>query len=87
MYIHNSVGAVHRLSSMLWTQIALEKELWTCIPTVLQVNIKTILRNAVSIRWNDNNSVWHIPTRYISVYTRIYTYIHQHSINNSIPLD
>ena len=39
---------------MLWTQIALEKELWTGIPTVLQVNIKTILVNAVRVRWNNN---------------------------------
>ena len=44
-------------TSMLWTQIALEKELGTCIPTVLQGNIKTILLNAVRTRWNNNNCV------------------------------
>ncbi len=79
MYIHvytwsNFVGAVLWLSSMLWTQIALEKELWTYIPTVLQVNIKTILLDAVRIQWNYNNSVLRIPTMYISVYTRIKTH-------------
>ena len=62
---------------MLWTQIALEKELGTCIPTVLQGNIKTILLNAVRTRWNNNNcvlltvkSTW----EYILVYTHIYCY-------------
>ncbi len=39
------VDAVLWFSSLLWTQIALEKELGTCIPTVLQVNIKMILLN------------------------------------------
>ena len=51
------VGAVLWLSCILWTQIALEKELGTCIPTVLQGNIQTILLNAVWIRWNNNNCV------------------------------
>ena len=75
----NFVFAVLWLSSMLWTQIALEKELGTCIPTVLQVNIKMILLNAVRIWWNYNNRVLRIPTMYISndlayilVYTNIY---------------
>ena len=73
------VGAVLWLSCILWTQIALEKELGTCIPTVLQVNIKMILLNAVRIWWNYNNRVLRIPTMYISddsayilVYTNIY---------------
>ncbi len=73
MYIHvhtwsNFVGTVFWLSSMLWTQIALEKELGTCIPTILQVNIKTIFLNAVRIWWNYNYSVLHIPKLYISVF-------------------
>ena len=77
MYIHvytwtSFVGAVLRLSCILWTQIALEKELWMCIPTVLQVNIKTILLNAVRIWWNYNNRVLRIPTMYILVYTHLY---------------
>ncbi len=84
MYIHvftwtSFVGAVLWLSCILWTQIALEKELGTCIPTVIQVNIKTILLNAVRIWWNYNNRVMRIPTVYISddsayilVYTNIY---------------
>ncbi len=92
MYIHvytwtNSVDAVLRLSSMLWTQLALEKELGTCIPTALQVNIKTILLNAVRIWWNYNNRILRLPTMYISLYTSIYTHIHQHLMNNCIPLD
>ena len=62
-------------TSMLWTQIALEKELGTCIPTVLQGNIKTILLNAVRIRWNNNNCVWLTVTTYMRVYTSIYTHI------------
>jgi hypothetical protein len=84
MYIHvytwtSFVGAVLWLPFILWTQIALEKELGTCIPTVLQVNIKMILLNAVRIWWNYNNRVLRIPTMYISddlayilVYTNIY---------------
>ncbi len=40
---------------MLWTQIALERELGTCIPTVLQGYFKTILLNAVRIWWNYNS--------------------------------
>ena len=72
----NFVGTVLWLSSMLWTQIALEKELGTCIPTVFQGNIKTILLNAVRIWWNYNNSVLHIATMYIRVYTSVYTDIH-----------
>ena len=92
MYIHvytwtSFVGAVLWLSCILWTQIALEKELGTCIPTVLQVNIKTILLNAVRIWWNYNNRVLSIPTMYISVYTSICKHIHQHSMNNCMPLD
>ena len=80
MYIHvytltSFVGAVLRLSCILWTQIALEKELGMCIPTVLQVNIKMILLNAVRIWWYYNNRVLHIPTMHISVYTSIYTHI------------
>ncbi len=63
--------------AFFWTQIALEKELGTCIPTVLLVNIKTILLNAVRIWWNYNNSVLHIPTMYISVYTSISTFNEQ----------
>ena len=83
----NFVGAVLLLSCMLWTQIALKKELGTCIPTVLQVN-KKILLNAVRIQWNYNNRVLLIPTTmYINVYTRIYTLVHQHLMNNGIPLD
>ncbi len=89
MYIHvytwtNSVVAVLRLPSILWTQIALEKELGTCIPTVLQFYLKTILLNAVRIWWNYNNGVLRIPTMYISVFTSIYTHIHQHGMNNGI---
>ena len=92
MYMHvytwtSFVGAVLRLSSILWTQMALEKELGTRIPTVLQVNIKTILLNAVRIWWNYNNSVLHIATMYIRVYTSIYTDIHEYTLNNLIPLD
>ena len=83
----NFVGAVLRLSCILWTQMALEKELGTRIPTVLQVNIKTILLNAVRIWWNYNNSVLHIATMYIRVYTSIYTDIHEYTLNNLIPLD
>ena len=64
------VGAVLRLSSILWTQMALEKELGTRIPTVIQVNIKTILLNAVRIWWNYNNRVLSIPTMYISCWWR-----------------
>ena len=79
MYMHvytwsNFVGAVLRLSCILRTQMALEKELGTRIPTVLQVNIKTILLNAVRMWWNDNNRVLGTTTMYISVYTSIYTY-------------
>ena len=62
-------------ASMLWTQIALEKELGTCIPTVLQGNIKTILPNAVQIRWKNNNCVLLTVTKYMRVYTSIYTHI------------
>ena len=69
------VGAVLWLSCILWTQIALEKELGTCIPTVLQVNIKTILLNAVLIRWNNNNCVLLTVRKYMRVYTSIYAYI------------
>ena len=83
-YIHvytwtNFVVAVLLLSSMIWTQIALEKELGTCIRTVLQVNIKTILLNAVRIWWNYNDRVLRISTMYIRVYTSIYTYIHTYT--------
>ena len=53
----NFVGAVLRLSCILRTQMALEKELGTSISTVLQVNVKTILLNAVRIWWNYNNRV------------------------------
>ena len=60
---------------MPWTQIALEKELGTCIPTVLQGNIQTVLLNAVWIRWNNNNSVLLTATKYIRVYTSISTHI------------
>jgi hypothetical protein len=67
--------------------MALEKELGTRIPTVLQVNIKTILLNAVRIWWNYNNSVLHIATMYIRAYTSIYTDIHEYTLNNLIPLD
>ena len=85
MYVHvytwtNFVVAALLLASMLWTQIALEKELGTCIPTVFQGYFKTNLLNAVRIWWNYNNGVLRIPTMYISVYTSIYTHIHQHSI-------
>ena len=59
-------------TSMLWMQIALEKELGTCIPTVLQGNIKTILLNAVRIRWN---CVLLTVTKYMRVFTSIYTHI------------
>ncbi len=69
MYIHvyttftttwtTSVDAVLLLSSMLWTQIALEKD----DPP------QTILLNAVRIWWNYNNGVLRIPTIYINVYT------------------
>ncbi len=45
------------------------------MPTVLEVNIKTILLNAVRIWWNYNNRVLHITTMHISVYTSIYTHI------------
>ena len=81
MYMHvytwsNFVGAVLWLSCILRTQMALEKELGTRIPTVLQVNIKTILLNAVRIWWNYNNRVLHIATMYIRVYTSIYTDMH-----------
>ena len=92
MYMHvytwsNFVGAVLRLSCILRTQMALEKELGTRIPTVLQVNIKTILLNTVRIWWNYNNRVLHIATRYIRVYTSIYCDIHEYALNNLIPLD
>jgi hypothetical protein len=53
--------------------MALEKELGTRIPTVLQVNIKTILLNAVRIWLYDNKRVLGTTTMYISVYTSIYT--------------
>ncbi len=73
MYIHvytwtNFVDAVLRLSSMPWTQISLEKELGTCIPTVLEVNIKMILLNAVRIWWNYNNRILRIPDGYQRIY-------------------
>ena len=83
----NFVGAVLRLSCILRTQMALEKELGTRIPTVLQVNIKTILLNAVRIWWNYNNRVLHKATMYIRVYTSIYIDIHEYTLNNLIPLD
>ncbi len=62
--------------SILWTQIALEKELETCMPTVFQGNIVTILLNAVRIRWNNNNSVLLTQPKCMRVYTSLYAYIH-----------
>jgi hypothetical protein len=42
---------------MFRTQTALEEELGTFKPTVFQGDIMMILRNAVGIRWNNNNGV------------------------------
>ncbi len=53
------VCSVPLKASMLLTQIALEKELGKCIPAVFQASIKTILFNAVRVRWNNNNCVLH----------------------------
>jgi hypothetical protein len=64
---------------MLWTQIALEKELGTCIPTVLQVNIKTILLNAVRIGWKFRGTTTTVSCTYqqcISAYIQVYTNIY-----------
>ena len=51
------VCTVPGLSSMFRTQIALEEELQTCIPTVFQRNSMTILLNAVRVQRNNNHSV------------------------------
>ena len=73
------VCTVPRQPPMLWAQIALEKELWMGIPTVLQGNIETpaIRLNAVRIRWNNNNRVPGLltETKYMRLYTSIYTYV------------
>ena len=44
-------------------------------------------KDRVEVPWNYNNRVLRIPTMYIGVYTSIYKHIHQHSMNNFIPLD
>ena len=60
---------------MFRTQIALEEELRTCIPTVFQRNSMTILLNAVRVRRNNNHSVLCLKPCilvYMLVYTSIY---------------
>ena len=75
----NFVGAVLRLSCILRTQMALEKELGTRIPTVIQVNIKTILLNAVRIWWKFSGTTTTVSCAYqqcISAYILVYTNIY-----------
>ena len=64
-------------------QIELVKELGTCIPTVLQGNIKTILLNAVRIRRNNNNCVL-LTVKLTWEYILVCTHIH---CNTSLLLD
>ena len=62
------------LPSILRTQIALEEQLGTCIPTVFQRNSMTILLNAVRVRRNNNHSVLCLKPC-ILVYMLVYTSI------------
>ena len=84
MYIHvftwtDFVCTVLWLFSIHRPQIALEEELGTCIPTVLQVNIKTILLNAVRIGWKFPGTTTTVSCAYqqcISAYIQVYTNIY-----------
>ena len=73
------------LPSILRTQIALEKQLGTCIPTVFQGDIMTILLDTVRIQWNNKHSVLCIQTKYIRVYTSTYMYVPKYSRYIQIP--